>query len=162
MSWLSQILPTIGNLIGGPLGGMAVEAAGKALGLSETTKEGITKVLQSGNLTAEQMSALKKADAELEVRLKELDIDLAKVAAEDRNSARNMAVATGSWAPAALALSITVGFFGVLIGLLTGELKLWDNSGLTLLIGALSTSWGAVVMFYFGSSNSEPSKPPHK
>lgn len=161
MSWLSQILPTIGTLLGGPLGGMAVDAAGKALGLTDATKDSITKVLQSGNLTSEQMSALKQADAELQTRLKELDIDLAKVAAADRDSARKMAVSTGSWAPAVLALCITTGFFGVLIGLLTGELKLWDNAGLTLLIGALSTSWGAVVMFYFGSSNTDP-KPPSK
>jgi hypothetical protein len=161
MSWLSQILPTIGTLLGGPLGGMAVDAAGKALGLTDATKESITKVLQSGNLTAEQMAALKQADAELQTRLKELDIDLAKVAAADRDSARKMAISTGSWAPAVLAICITVGFFGVLVGLLTGELKLWDNAGLTLLIGALSTSWGAVVMFYFGSSNTDP-KPPVK
>ena len=159
MSWLSQILPTIGTIIGGPLGGMAVDAAGKALGLSDATKESITKVLQSGNLTAEQMSALKKADADLAIRLKELDIDASKIAAEDRASARRMATDTGSWAPAVLAVCITIGFFGVLIGLLTGELKLWDNAGLTLLIGALSTSWGAVVMFYFGASNTDPSKP---
>lgn len=156
MSWLSSILPTIGSLLGGPLGGMAADAAGKALGLSDATRDKVQKALQAGNLTAEQMAALKQADADLAVKLKELDIDAAKVAAADRASARQMAVETGSWAPAALALSITVGFFGVLVGLLTGTLKLWDNAGLTLLIGALSTSWGAVVMFYFGASNDKP------
>ena len=155
MSWLSSILPTIGNLLGGPLGGMAVDAAGKALGLSDATKEKVQKALQAGNLTAEQMAALKQADADLALRLKELDIDASKIAAADRADARRMASETGSWAPAALALSITLGFFGVLIGLLTGWLKLWDNAGLTLLIGALSTSWGAVVMFYFGASNDQ-------
>lgn len=156
MNWLSSILPTIGTLLGGPLGGMAADAAGKALGLSDATRDKVQKALQAGNLTAEQMAALKQADADLAVKLKELDIDAAKVAAADRASARQMAVDTGSWAPAALALSITVGFFGVLVGLLTGALKLWDNAGLTLLIGALSTSWGAVVMFYFGASNDKP------
>ena len=156
MSWLSSILPTIGTLLGGPLGGMAADAAGKALGLSDATRDKVQKALQAGNLTAEQMAALKQADADLAAKLKELDIDAAKVAAADRASARQMAVETGSWAPAALALSITVGFFGVLVGLLTGTLKLWDNAGLTLLIGALSTSWGAVVMFYFGASNDKP------
>lgn len=135
---------------------MAADAAGKALGLSDATRDKVQKALQAGNLTAEQMAALKQADADLAVKLKELDIDAAKVAAADRASARQMAVDTGSWAPAALALSITVGFFGVLVGLLTGALKLWDNAGLTLLIGALSTSWGAVVMFYFGASNDKP------
>lgn len=153
MSWLSSILPTIGTLLGGPLGGLAVDAAGKALGMSDATRDTVSKALQSGNLSAEQMAALKAADAQLATRLKELEIDAAKVAAADRDSARRMATERGGWAPDVLALAITLGFFGVLVGLLTGALKLWDNSGLTLLIGALSTSWGAVVMFYFGASN---------
>lgn len=155
MSWLSSILPTIGTLLGGPLGGMAADAAGKALGLSDATREKVQAALKTGNLTAEQMAALKQADADLATKLKELEIDAAKVAAADREGARRMATETGSWAPAALALSITVGFFGVLVGLLSGQLKLWDNAGLTLLIGALSTSWGAVVMYYFGASNDQ-------
>lgn len=159
MSWLSQILPTIGTLLGGPLGGMAADAAGKALGLSESTRETVVKALSQGNLSAEQMAALKQADAALATRLKELEIDAEKIAAADRDSARRMATETGSWAPPALAIAITLGFFGVLIGLLTGSLKLWDNSGLTLLIGALSTSWGAVVMFYFGASHTGDKTP---
>jgi len=33
MSFISKLLPTIGSLLGGPLGGAAVEAAAGALGI---------------------------------------------------------------------------------------------------------------------------------
>ena len=39
MDFLKKLLPTIGHLLGGPLGGAAIEAAGKALGLSDATAD---------------------------------------------------------------------------------------------------------------------------
>jgi hypothetical protein len=60
-----------------------------------------------------------------------------------------------------LALIITVGFFGVLAGLLTGHFDLWDNAGITMLIGSLATSWGMVVSFYYGSA-ANLGRPPEK
>ena len=58
MNWLQQIAPTIATALGGPLAGMAVEAIGNALGMSDATKESITDVLKSGTMTAEQTAAL--------------------------------------------------------------------------------------------------------
>ena len=75
MEWLKAIAPTAATLLGGPLAGMAVEAIGSALGVCDATKEKITEVLQSGTLTAEQTAALRQVDANLKVKLKELDID---------------------------------------------------------------------------------------
>ena len=90
MSFLSKLLPTIGSLLGGPLGGAAVEAVGKALGMSEATTDKVQKALSSGNLTAEQIAALQAADLQLKTRMAELGIDAEKLAAEDRMSARSM------------------------------------------------------------------------
>ena len=64
MDWVKQILPTIGNLLGGPLGGAAVSAVAGVLGISESTQEKIQKALSSGQLTAEQMAALQAAGGE--------------------------------------------------------------------------------------------------
>ena len=41
MEWLKAIAPTAATLLGGPLAGMAVEAIGNALGVSDATKEKI-------------------------------------------------------------------------------------------------------------------------
>jgi hypothetical protein len=154
MEWVKKILPTIGNLLGGPLGGAAVSAVAGVLGISEPTQEKITKALSSGQLTAEQMAALQAADFQLKTRMAELGIEAEKLTQEDRASARKMQVQTGSWVPSALAVAVTVGYFGILLGLMTGDLKLWDNSAMTLLLGALTTAWGSIVAFYYGSSHS--------
>ena len=156
MSFLSKLLPTIGSLLGGPLGGAAVEAVGKALGMSEATTDKVQRALTSGNLTAEQIAALQAADLQLKTRMAELGIDAEKLAAEDRASARAMQIKTGSHVPAVLGLTITVGFFGILVALMTGVLKLWDNAGLQMLLGSLGTSWGMVVSYYFGASHKPP------
>ena len=156
MSFLAKLLPTIGSLLGGPLGGAAVEAVGKALGMSEATTDKVQKALTSGNLTAEQIAALQAADLQLKTRMAELGIDAEKLAAEDRASARAMQIKTGSHVPAVLGLTITVGFFGILVALMTGVLKLWDNAGLQMLLGSLGTSWGMVVSYYFGASHKPP------
>jgi hypothetical protein len=156
MDFLKKLLPTIGHLLGGPLGGAAVEAAGKALGLSDATTEKVQKALTSGNLTAEQIAALQAADLQLKTRMAELGIDAEKLAQEDRMSARNMQTAMASWVPPVLACGVTLGFFGILIGLLTGDLKLWESTTLSLLIGSLSTAFSSVLAFYYGASHKPP------
>ena len=156
MSFIAKLLPTIGSLLGGPLGGAAVEAVGKALGMSEATTDKVQKALSSGNLTAEQIAALQAADLQLKTRMAELGIDAEKLAAEDRASARAMQTATHSWVPSVLACAVTLGFFGILLGLLTGDLKLWESTTLSLLIGSLSTAFSSVLAFFYGSSHKPP------
>ena len=153
MSFLAKLLPTIGSLLGGPLGGAAVEAVGKALGISEATTDKVQRALTSGNLTAEQIAALQAADMQLKTRMAELGIDAEKLAAEDRNNARDMQTTTGSWVPSALACSVTVGYFSILIGLMSHRLELGNSEGLTLLLGSLTTAWGSIVAFYYGASH---------
>jgi diacylglycerol kinase family enzyme len=155
-SWISSILPTIASLLGGPLGGAAVEAAGRALGLSDATADKVQRALTSGQLSADQMAALQAADLQLKTRMAELGIDAEKVAQADRESARSMQKTTGSWVPSALACVVTVGYFGILLGLMTGDLKLWDNSAMTLLLGALTSAWGSIVAFFYGASHGAP------
>jgi len=156
MEWVKQILPTIGSILGGPLGGAAVSAVAEVLHIDAPTKDKIEKALTSGNLTAEQMAALQAADLQLKTRMAELGIKAEELQQADRASARAMQTQTSSWVPAALACVVTTGFFGILIGLMTGDLKLWDNAGLTLLIGSLTTTFGAVVSFYYGASHTTP------
>ena len=159
MNWISKVLPTIGTLLGGPLGGIAVEAVGKVLGMSDATSDTVKKALSSGNLSAEQIAALQAADLQLKTKMAELGIEAEKLNQLDRSSARTMQTTTGSWVPSALAMTVTVGYFGILIGLMTGDLKLWDNPGMTILLGALSTAWGSMTAFYYGASH-QPNSPP--
>lgn len=126
--------------------------------MSDATADKVKRVLESGTLTAEQIAALQAADLQLKTRMAELGIDAEKLAAEDRSNARGMQITTGSWVPPVLACVVTVGFFGILFGLLTGELKLWESTTLSLLIGSLSTAFSSVLAFYYGASHKPPGK----
>lgn len=157
MDWIKSILPTIGNLLGGPLGGAACEAVSKALGC-EASIDAVNKALTSGTFSTEQMAALQAADAQLKTRMAELGIDAEKLAQVDRASARAMQQATGSWVPSTLACAVTVGYFGILIGLMAHKLEIANSEGLTILLGSLTGAWSSIVAFYYGASHSPTSE----
>lgn len=159
MDWLKTLAPTIATVLGGPLAGMAVQAIGSAMGMSDATGERINEVLTSGNMTGEQVAAIKKAELELKAKLAELQIKPEEIAAADRASARSMQATVRSKIPGALAIMITLGFFGILIGMMTGDLKSTGNTdALLIMLGALGAAWGAVVNFYYGSSAGSEAK----
>jgi len=157
MDWMAlvrTVAPWIGTALAGPLGGMAVEAAANALGVSDKTAEAVKQAL--GGATPEQMLALKEADQTFQRDMQALGFkqitDLEALAAGDRKDARDMLKTTRSWVPAALSFIVTVGYFGVLIGLLTQSLEVKDSQALLLMLGSLGTAWGMVMAFWFGTT----------
>ena len=154
---LGQIAPTIATAIGGPVAGMAVKALAGALGLSQdASSDDVQTALM--NATPEQLAAVKKIDADFKVQMKELDIDLERIAAGDRDSARNMQMQTNDWIPRAMAIMVTFGFFGILTWLLTKGVPPTGSETLIYMLGALGTAWTGIVQFYFGSSAGSKAK----
>lgn len=158
MDWLKSVAPTIASLLGGPLAGLAVTALGSALNLPDATQKSLTDMLTAGQMTGEQIAALKQAELALQEKMKELDIQLDAIDAGDRASARQMQIANKSYVVPLLATLVTVGFFGILIGMMTSVFTVKDNQELLLLMGSLATSWGMVMNFFFGSSASSRTK----
>lgn len=158
MDWLVKFAPTAATLLGGPLAGLAVEALGSALGLKDSTKEKITEVIQSGTMTPEQITAIKTAEANLKVRLKELDIKLEEIAAQDRHSARMMQIENRSWIPAVLSVLTVGGFFYLLVGSAMGTFKLEGSDIMMLLLGVLARETAGVYAYWLGSSSGSAQK----
>ena len=154
---IGSVAPTIATALGGPVAGMAVKAISGALfGHDSATEDEIRTVL--ANPTGDQLAALKKIDADFAVQMKSLDIDLERIAAGDRASARDMQKETKDWIPRALAVSVTIGFFAILLYMLVYGLPTTGNEALLLLLGALQTAWGGIIAFYFGSSSGSQQK----
>lgn len=147
MEWLKQIAPTIATALGGPLAGLAVDAVSKAIGIDA---KDVNKTIADGKLNAEQIAKIKEAEIAMAARAQELGLDFAKLAVDDRKSARDMQTATQSWIPGMMAIVVTIGFFGILIGLMTEHFKTSD--ALMLMLGSLGTAWTGIIAFYFGSS----------
>lgn len=159
MDWLKQIAPTAATLLGGPLAGMAVDAIGKALNISDATKDQVKDILTSGTLNADQMAAIKQAEADLVLKVKQLDIDMEKVHAGDRASAREMAAKTGDiWTPRVIALTVFVVWGAVNWKLFNGTISGDMRELVARALGTLDATLMAVVYYYFGSSSGSKEK----
>ena len=148
MGWLEQLAPTIASAVAGPLGGLAYEAVSKVMGNSPDEAKAL---LDSGKLSADQIAQVKLAELDLQKTAKTLDLDFAKLAVDDRKSARDMEIATHSWVPAALAVFVTIGFFGILLALMYGQVQKTDE--ILVMLGSLGTAWTGIIAYYFGSSS---------
>jgi hypothetical protein len=51
-----------------------------------------------------------------------------------------------------LAMLVVVGFFAILGIMITGVFVIFDNPTMTMMFGSLTTTFGTVVGWYFGSS----------
>jgi hypothetical protein len=153
MDWLKTIAPTIATALGGPLAGLAIEAVSKAIGIDP---KDVQSTISEGKLSADQIMLLKQAEIDMAARAQEMGLDFAKLNVEDRKSAREMQAESRSYIPAILAVSVTIGFFGILIGMMTETFKASD--ALMLMLGSLGTAWTGIIAFYFGSSAGSQAK----
>jgi hypothetical protein len=154
---LGQIAPTIATALGGPLAGIAVKTLSAVLlGHENGSQEDVSAAISAA--TPDQLVALKKIDADFKAHMKELDIDLERIAAGDRDSARQMQRETKDWVPKLLAIVITIGFFGILVWMLVMGMPQTGTEALLMMLGALGTAWTGVVNFYYGSSAGSKAK----
>jgi hypothetical protein len=107
-------------------------------------------------MTSDQIAALQLAETNLKAKAQELGLDFEQLAVQDRKSARDMQIGTKSWIPPILAIGITIGFFGIMYGMMAGRVT--SSDALMLLLGSLGTAWTGVISFYFGSSASSQNK----
>lgn len=153
-NFLQQVAPALGTALLGPLGGIAASFLADKLGVEEKTVKAVTEAIS--DLTPEQLTAVKAAEIDFQKFCKLNNIDLEKIAAEDRDSARRMQIAVGSWVPGTLAMGVTTGFFGILAWMLSGDYP--KSDALLVMLGSLGTAWTAIISFYFGSSQGSKAK----
>ena len=150
---LKGVAPVLATAVAGPAGGAAVGWIASKLGIDDDTIEGVTKAL-TGN-------------PEMALKLKELDLEYAKLEVQDRDSARQAyaAVATSQYstkyekavAPT-LALG-TVGLAFLFIGFLMWKDIPSDQQQIIIFaLGFITSSAGQVLSFYFGSSQGSKDK----
>jgi hypothetical protein len=151
---IKTVAPWIATAFTGPLGGLAVGAISDALGLPEKTVDAVKQAISGA--TPEQMLLLKAADQNFALQMQALgfknESELAALEVEDRKSARDTMSSIRSSVPAVLSVLVTIGYFGVLLTLVFGTLKIADSQSLTLMLGSLTTAWASVMSFWFGTT----------
>ena len=150
---LKGVAPVLATAVAGPAGGAAVGWIASKLGIPDDTIEGVTKAL-TGN-------------PEMTMKLKELDLEYAKLEVQDRDSARQAyaQVATSEYATKldkvvvpVLALGV-VGLAFTLIGVLMFVNTPQDQQQIIIFaLGFITSAAGQVLSFYFGSSQGSKDK----
>lgn len=162
MDWkaiVSTVAPGIATALGGPLAGVAIRTLSQVLlGTGDGSPEAVEKAVLAADPA--MLAQLKQAELQFQKDMKALDIDLARIDASDRDSARRREVDAKSYAPAVLATVIVVGFFAVLCGLLSGRAIMPKEYELLVggLIGTLGSAVIQVFNYYFGSSAGSAAK----
>lgn len=84
---LATVAPALATALGGPLAGQAVAVLGqKLLGKPNATHEEVDAAIVGA--TPDQLLALKKEDHDFAEKMKAAGVDLRRIAAQDRDSAR--------------------------------------------------------------------------
>jgi hypothetical protein len=150
---IGAVAPTVATALGGPLAGNAVGFLMKALDID--TPEAMAEKLQTQ--APDTMLALRQIEVDYQKHLDQLGLDLERIAAGDRDSARKMQSTTPSKLVPALALFIVASFVGVVVSVLMGLSHIESVMAGTL-IGYLSSKADQVISYYFGSSAGSAAK----
>lgn len=148
---LDHVAPAIGTAIGGPFGAVAAAALRAVLGLADgTDEEAMARALEKA--TPEQLQQIREAEQKFKLDMQKLGVDVLKIDADDRDSARRREATLRDWIPGILAVLITAGFFGLLAWLMLQEPPAGSKEILNIMLGAMGAAWASVVSYYFGSS----------
>lgn len=158
MDWkglVGSVAPVLGTALGGPFGGMAGKFIADALGCEPDELPEQIK-----NASPETMVEIKNLEAEFKTKMKELDLQEEQLHADDRDSARNMAVKTSLKPQAVIAGIFISGFIVVLYAVFSGEVTLTAQQAqmANILIGILSAGIMQIMNFFFGSSSGSKEK----
>lgn len=170
---LRAVAPTVATIFGGPLAGALTGVVGQVLlGRGENdpvpSLADATEALQQATMTPDGLVKLRELELQAQELANQLQLDLTKLAAEDRASARTLQAQTRDPIPGRLAMW-TVPLFFILVGatlygswyVMTHPIRMPEGSrelqlALATLVGSLLTQLINLVKdiygFYFGSS----------
>lgn len=153
--------PLLAGLVGGPVGlGVTTAAAiiSHALGtpgdpdIVETAlndPDALDKIGQAESANSLQLQQLVVAAAQARLSF---EADMGRIAAGDRTDVRTVGTASLDWVPKVLAMSVTAGFFGILLLMALRALPEANRDLVNVVVGALGTAWISIIGYYFGTS----------
>ena len=148
MGWKSivaKVAPTIGSALGTPLVGMAISTLCSVFGI--TGEDDVEKKVANAieKASAAELLALKKADLDFAVQMKKLGLEEEKLFQIDRNKAREREKEMNSLTTPILAISVTAGFFILVVYMMMRPIPYASKDVLYVLLGALGSGWMAKI-----------------
>ncbi len=154
---IATVAPTLATALGGPLAGVATRViAGKLLGKDTASLEDVGAAII--NAAPADLVKLKELDVQFKKDMAQAGVQLEKIAADDRGSARDRQVRMKDWTPSILGLAIIIGFFGTLAYIFRFGMPETGAEVLLIMMGALGGMTAQVGNYFFGSSTGSKSK----
>lgn len=154
---VAAVAPTLATALGGPLAGVAARTiAGELMGKPEASMAEVEAAISGAS--GEDLVKLREIEAKFATEMKEAGVELERVAAGDRDSARNRQAKMRDWTPSLLGLAIIVGFFGVLSYIFRFGMPSEGGDVLLIMVGALGAMTSQVGNYFFGSSAGSKTK----
>lgn len=148
---VAKAAPKIAEQLGGPLAGAAVSAIARAIfGKEGASEEELADTISTAS--ADQIIALKRADTDFRIALRQAALEEKRIDAGDRASARDRQQKMRDWTPSILGALIVGGFFLTLAVMVARKLPPGAETEFSIMLGALATMTAAVVNYFFGSS----------
>lgn len=154
---LGKIAPTVATALLGPLAGAAVSGIGSLLGISEPTQEKITKMFSDGQITTDQLAAIRELDLKYQNDEKERQFKYSELVFKDVDSARNLAIQTKSMTPDILSYAVLIGGGILMASVMYGTVKA-DSVLAGTIIGYAVSEMKQVLTFWFGRSSDDNEK----
>ena len=159
---IGAVAPTLATALGGPLAGAAVKTLSNVLlGHENGSQDDLSTAI--GMASPEMLAKIKQAEADFQVRMRELDIDVDRIAAADRDSARRRETSSGdAWTPRVIGALTLLAFIWSVWAVLSGYVQGMSDPAIVGIIGTLigyvSAKADQVVSYYFGSSSGSKEK----
>ena len=146
---LGAVAPTLGTALGGPMGGMAGKIISETLGVPNN-KKSIEQAMQ--NASPEELAKIKKAELEFEAEMKQLDVDVFALEAQEKQDARKHF--SKDWTARIIGIATIGGFLGYIFLVTLQPPEQNSEALINLVLGYLGGLASAIISFYFGASNS--------
>ena len=158
--FLSIICPTVASALLGPLGGVAVAGLGKILGIEGGTVKEITKIIEDGKVSPDQLAEIRKLELEYQDHEKQRGFEYAELEFKNQDSARKYNT-EGGIQGRLFVMSLVL--LGACLGLEGWVLfKGYPETIPEIIVGRILGLADAVIMlvlgYYYGSSSSSQRK----
>lgn len=152
---LLQYVPLLSTLVGGPVGGMVVNTILSTLGLtSDATHEDISAALANN---PDALSKLKTLEQAYMIQMQTLS-NANTADARSREVSITNVTKTNDGNMFSLAWAVVIAFFAFTVLVLFVKVPVESSQMVGTLIGVISTAFGVVLNYYFGSSKGSADK----
>lgn len=153
--------PLLAGLIGGP-GGLGASAAAAIISHALGTP-GDPAFVEAALDAPGALEKIRLAESANSLQLQQLvvtaaqarlahETDMARLRTSHHAKTSAMGTANRDWVPKVLAMTVTVGFFGILMLMALQPLPTPNRDLVNVIVGALGTAWISIIGYYFGTS----------